>query len=194
MPLARSLGLFKRCLLGHSYMKKFIAINSIVIGSLVLPNLATAGVCYSSSSYSAVTNTGSMVALSEPIPAGAAFTVAWSSASITSVRVIFEHSATSTRILGQTEQLNSLNPISGSSSYTETVSSANNGGSATNYFRFNTDSPAVFSNLVISSATCTGTGSSSGGSSATAVPALPLFGLLALGGLLGLFGLRKLKQ
>jgi len=175
-------------------MKKFIAINSIVIGSLVLPNLATAGVCYSSSSYSAVTNTGSMVALSEPIPAGAAFTVAWSSASITSVRVIFEHSATSTRILGQTEQLNSLNPISGSSSYTETVSSANNGGSATNYFRFNPDSPAVFSNLVISSATCTGTGSSSGGSSATAVPALPLFGLLALGGLLGLFGLRKLKQ
>ena len=205
MPIARTVSPFMRCLLGHSHMKKFVAINSIVIGSLVLPNLATAGVCYSSASYSAVTNTGSMVALSEPIPAGAAFTVAWSSASITnspgttigSVRVVFEHSATSTFTSGQFDYLNSLNPISGSSSYTETVSSANNGGSATNYFRFSPDSPAVFSNLVISSATCTGTGSSSGGSSsssATPVPALPLFGLLTLGGLLGLFGLRKLKQ
>ena len=200
MPLARTAGPFMRCLLGHTHMKKFVAINSIVIGSLVLPNLATAGVCYSSSSYSAVTNTGPMVALSEPIPAGAAFTVAWSSASISSVRVVFDHSATSTFISGQSDLLNSLNAISGSSSYTETIPSASNGGSATNYFRFNPDLPAVFSNLVISSATCTGTGSSSRGSSsssgtpATPVPTLPLFGLLALGGLLGFFGLRKLKQ
>ena len=183
-------------------MKKFIAINSIVIGSLVLPNLATAGV--SSSSYSAVSNTGSFVALSEPIPAGAAFTVAWSSASESEVRVVFEHSATSTFTAGQFEYLNSLNPISGSSSYTETVSSANNGGSATNYFRFNPNIDAVFCDLVISSATCTGTGTGTGtctgtgtgtgNSSATPVPALPLFGLLTLGGLLGLFGLRKLKK
>ena len=175
-------------------MKKFIAINSIVIGSLVLPNLATAEVCYSSSSYSAVTNTGPMVALSEPIPAGAAFTVAWSSASESSVRVVFDHSATSTFTAGQSDFLNSLNPISGSSSYTETVSSASNGGSATNYFRFNPDIPAVFSDLVISSATCIGTGTGTGSSSATPVPALPFFGLLTLGGLLGLFGLRKLRS
>ena len=157
---------------------------------------ATAGVCYSSASYSAVTNSTSLVALSEPIPAGAAYTVAWSSASISSVRVIFDHSATSTFTSVQPDQLNSLNPIPGNSPYTETVSSANNGGSATNAFRFNPDTSAVFSNVVISSATCTGTGSSSSssGTPATAVPTLPLFGLLALGGLLGLFGLRKLNK
>ena len=38
---------------------------------------ATAGVCYSSDSYSASGGGAPFVALSEPIPAGAAYTVAW---------------------------------------------------------------------------------------------------------------------
>ena len=191
MPLARTISPFMRCLLCHSYKRKFIAINSIVIGSLVLPNLATAGVCYSSDSYSASGGGAPFVALSEPIPAGAAYTVAWSRASVSSVKVRFDHSADSS-YGGQTDMLESFTDINGFLPYTGTVSSANNGG-VTNYFRFDPlPSPVVFYSVVISSATC-GTGSSSG-TPATAVPTLPLFGLLTLGGLLGFFGLRKLKK